>query len=291
MAFIDKEIPAERISLYQPEHGNAYPIAALFLENDTGASLPPGLLTVYDEADGYVGDAQLTGLPAGGNRMASFAADRKVEITTETRSQDSVEQVIIVDGNLRATRFSRRITTYSIKGAPDAERTIIIEHPRDEGWQFSSDALDNETPTHHRLRAEIPAGGSATVTAVSERREGETYALINTDADMVIHWSGMATDPETAEKLDDLAELKRQEAENRNTVEEIRRDIERTSENQARIRENLGSVPPDSSLGQRYLGMLEEEENAIAELDEGLRAAEAALDGARRKVVDFIRNL
>ncbi|SIS80127.1 protein of unknown function [Paracoccus saliphilus] len=291
IAFIDKEIPAERISLFQPERGDPYPIAALFLENDTGASLPPGLLTVYDEADGYVGDAQLTGLPAGENRMASFAADRKVEITTETRSQDSVEQIIIVDGNLRATRFSRKTTTYSIEGAPDAARTIIIEHPRDEGWQFSSDALDSETPTHHRLRAEIPADGSATVTAVSERREGETYALINTDADMIIHWSGMATDPETAAKLDDLAEIKQRETESRDTVEKIRHDIERASENQARIRENLGAVPPDSSLGQRYLKMLEEEENAISELDESLSAAEMTLNEQRRNVADFIRNL
>lgn len=291
MAFIDKEIPAERISLFQPERGETHPIAALFLENDTGISLPPGLLTVYDEADGYVGDAQLTGLPAGESRMASFAADRKVQVTAETQSQDSVEQVTIVDGNLHATRFSRRVTTYSIDGAPDAARTVIIEHPRDEGWQFSSEASDSDTPTHHRLRAEIPAGGSARVTAVSEKREGEVYALLDTDADMVVHWSGMATNPETAAKLDDLAELKRQEAESSNAVDEIRHNIDRASENQARIRENLGSVPPDSSLGQRYLRMLEEEENAIGEFRERLSTAETTLREHHRKVTNFIRSL
>ncbi|RNF35847.1 DUF4139 domain-containing protein [Paracoccus methylarcula] len=291
MAFIDNEIPAERVSLFQPERGETYPIAALFLENDTGASLPPGLMTVYDEADGYVGDAQLTGLPAGESRMASFATDRKVEITTETQSRDSVGQVTIVDGNLRATRFLRRVTTYSIEGAPDAARTVLIEHPREDGWSFSSEALDSDTPTHHRLRAQIPAGGSARVTAISERSDGEVYALVETDADTVIHWSGMTTDPEIAARLDELAELKRKETESRETVEEIRRDIERASENQSRIRQNLGSVPPDSTLGQRYLGMLEEEENAIAELDEGLNAAETTLKEHRRKVADFIRNL
>lgn len=291
LAFIDKEIPAERISLFQPERHNTHPIAALFLENNIGASLPPGLLTVYDETDGYVGDAQLIGIPVGESRMASFAADRKIEITTEDQSQISINQVTVVDGSLRATRLSRRITTYSIKGAQDARRTVIIEHPRNEGWRFSSEALDSDTPDHHRLRAEIPMGGSGTVTAVSERSEGEVYALIDTDADTVIYWAGMANDPEIAAKLDELAELKRQETESRKAVQDILRDVKRASDNQARVRENLGSVPPDSSLGRRYLDMLEKEETTIADLDERLGVAETTLDDHSREVADFIHNL
>src|SRR5690606_31769963 len=80
--FVDAELTAERISLFQSERGDVHPISALRIENTTGASLPSGIVTVYaPDGEGYAGDAELRGLPPGESRMVSFAADRKVEVT------------------------------------------------------------------------------------------------------------------------------------------------------------------------------------------------------------------
>ncbi|MCT7374309.1 DUF4139 domain-containing protein [Chelativorans salis] len=289
--FVDEEVPAERVSVFQPEREESHPVAALFLENATAASLPPGLLTVYDDRDGYIGDAQLTGLPAGESRMASFAADRKVEVTTQSRPQETVSRISLVDGTVRATRLSRLVTTYSVKGAADAPRTLIIEHPRRNGWRFSSEALESATPTHHRLRVEIAAGGKAEVVATAERSDTEIFALLDADADALFGWSGAAADPDTASKLADLAELRQQAAQAAREVDDIQRDLKRAADSQARIRDNLAAVPADSTLGQRYVSMLEEEENQIADLTDRRREAEARARELEAEVADFIRNL
>src|SRR3546814_6782280 len=60
--FIDTEVQTQKVSLFRVGQQGTHPVVALFLRNDTRASLPPGILTVYDRDEGYVGDAQLTGI-------------------------------------------------------------------------------------------------------------------------------------------------------------------------------------------------------------------------------------
>lgn len=290
--FIDVELPAERIALFQPERGETHPISALRLENTTSASLPPGIMTVYAPAEeGYAGDAQLHNLPAGESRMLSFAADRKVEVTTETGQAEHLYRASLAEGVLRTTRITRATTTYAIQGAEDAPRTVVIEHPRRQGWRFSSDAPSEATPTHHRLRAEIEAGSSASIDATHERTESESIALIDTDSETLLYWSGQIDDAQTAATLTGLAEQRQEVTRAETDVEQIMRELERTAENQARIRENLAAMSDDSALGQRYIAMLEEEEDTIAELGERRQQAEERLATLREDFAQLVREL
>lgn len=290
--FIDARLTAERISLFQPERGEVHPISAIRIGNTTGASLPAGIVTVYaPDEEGYAGDAQLQGLPPDESRMVSFAADRKVEVTTEAGRDETVYRASLAEGVLRATSITRATTTYTIKGAEDAPRTVVIEHPRRPGWRFSSPALAEETPTHHRLRAELEAGGAVRIAATFERTETESIGLVEADTDTLVFWSGQIDDPQTAGKLTDLAERRREIARAETQVAEIGREVEQASENQARIRENLAAVPGDSGLGQRYVSMLEDEENRIAELGERRRQAEQRLSELRDDFAAFVRSI
>lgn len=273
--YIDAPLPAESVSLFQPARGSVHPIAAVILENTTAASLPPGILTVYDEHGGHVGDAQLLGIPVGETRIASFAEDRKVEVTADASPVDRITQVSIADGVLHAVRLSRLTTTYNVKGASDAPRTVIVEHPRRSGWRFASEALTGETPTHYRLRIHLEPGATGTVNAVAERQESERIILADTNTDTLLFWSGNAADPETAQRLKTLAERRRTLARSEQRENTLEGDLKRAVGNQARIRENLSAVQPDSTLGQRYTEMLAKEEDRIAALTEQLNAAQA----------------
>lgn len=276
--FIDAELTAERISLFQPERGEVNPIATLRLENTTGASLPPGLVTVYaPQEEGYAGDAQLANVPAGETRMISFAADRKVEVTTQYGDSKTAYRATLADGVLRVTSVTRTDTTYAITGAQDAPRTVVIEHPRQSGWTLSSDALQSTTPTHYRLQAKLPAGGTAKVVASVERTELQTIALVDSDADTLLYWVGQLDDPATNAILTELAAARQDIARAQTALATLEQDIGQASDSQARIRENLAAVPADSSLAGRYLEMLEAEENRIADLGTRRQAAEQAL--------------
>ncbi len=67
--FVDRDVAAPRVWLYQPETSARRPLAAVRLRNEGGTSLPAGIVTVFESSvEGpvnFVGDAQLPLLPRG----------------------------------------------------------------------------------------------------------------------------------------------------------------------------------------------------------------------------------
>ncbi|NYT67352.1 DUF4139 domain-containing protein [Pusillimonas noertemannii] len=283
--FIDAQVQAERVSVFQADRGGLHPVAAVWLKNTTQGSLPPGILTVYDERGGHLGDAQLPAIPVGESRFLYFAEDGKVEVRAEQHPQERLSELSISQGVLRAQRLLRRESVYTIKGAPDAPRTVIIEQPRRQGWKLESDQLAGETVTHYRLRAEVPAQGTATVRAVASRQEQQTVALADTNEQTLAAWSANAADERSKNELRRLADLRRELSDAQRQEQMLEEQLGEAAENQARVRDNLAAVPPDSALGQRYLAALEKEEDHIGTLRERRQAAQQET-ASRRKALE-----
>ena len=49
---VDRDVPVAQVALYQPGVEPNHPFAAVAMTNDTGATLPPGILTLYDRSGG-----------------------------------------------------------------------------------------------------------------------------------------------------------------------------------------------------------------------------------------------
>ncbi|WP_373182868.1 DUF4139 domain-containing protein [Halomonas campaniensis] len=288
--YVDAELPAERLSLFQPERGERHPVAAVRLENATDTWLPPGLVTVYAAEVGHVGDVSLPGIPAGESRLASFAADRQVRIDTESTPEEQLERVTLVDGTLRATRLSRVTTRYTLQSDARRPREVVIEHPARAGWRFEAESLVESTPTHRRLRVSLGAGESATLEAREELTRSQTVALAQADTELLLQWSD-AADPQAAEAMATLIERRRGVAEVEAELNALARGLERAADHQARIRDNLAAVGLDSEPGQRYLADLEEQEARIARLEAQREEAEARLADRREALAAFIRGL
>jgi hypothetical protein len=137
---IDKEVPGELVSLYQPETHPRHPLAALKLTNNTDSSLPPGVLTAYrrgaDNVTSYDGDAQLSTVPIGEIRMLSFALDQKILIDREDKAEQRISKATLANGVFKASVVDQRTTVYTIKGAAKEDRRVVIEHPRAAGWEL-----------------------------------------------------------------------------------------------------------------------------------------------------------
>ncbi|MGE4335661.1 MAG: DUF4139 domain-containing protein [Pigmentiphaga sp.] len=284
--FLDARLAAELLSVFQPDRGGQHPVAGIWLQNETSGSLPPGILTVYDAQGAHIGDAQLPAVPVGESRLVYFAEDRKVEVRTEQMPQERVSEVRIADGVLRARRHLQRDTLYTIKGAADASRTVMIEHPRQAGWDFTSDAWEGDTATHHRLKVTAPEGGTVTVKATATRVESQEVGLLDIDADGLLHWSGNAMDDATRQTLEELAALRRAVADAERRERALQERLERAVAGQERIRANLAAVPGDSELGQRYLAMLAQEEDEIGALRQ---KRDAAAENTARRREDLAR--
>jgi hypothetical protein len=287
--FVDVEVPAERISVFQPELGGRNPVSAVLLKNTSGTALPPGILTLYDGASGYVGDAELLGFPVGEERMASFAADRKTTVRFDARPEETIESITGAAGFLRASKIGRLITTYSVEAGADDGRTVVIEHPRRAGWTAKGEDIVSETDTHVRLRAEVPKGERREVKVIEEMPNGEVIRLLDGDLATLTEWASTGSiDPALAGKIAKVFEARAAETRAEQAVKNAEAQIERITDDQARIRDNLAAVPAGSELQKSYLATLADQEKKISAAIDARDKASGDFNQARQALDDAI---
>lgn len=299
LPIISRTQPAERPLLYQPQTDQRHPLATVRLTNDGDTGLPPGILTLYERDPGsdlvsYLGDARLSTLPQGDERLVAYALDEAVTIDREDRQTELVTQAAIADGILRQTLLQRQMTIYTIEGDANDDRTVILEHPRLSGYELA-DIDPNRvevTSTAYRISVDVPAGETVVQEIVLERDAFQRVEIATLGANDIRFYATSARLSDElqaifADLADRMREVELQEATARRIVvqyEEILRD-------QGRLRENLAVVPADSDLFQRYMSNLEFQENELEGLSEALAHQRDAADAARRALADYITNL
>ncbi len=295
---VDREIPANRVDLYLPQTEPKHPLAAVDLKNDGQTGLPPGVLTLYERsADGavnYVGDARLGALPTGETRLVSFAVDQKVTVDREDKRDDTLARARIVDGVIELTTTQRASVTYAVTGAAGEDRTVLLQTPRYEGWTLT--APDKEkveiVAGQYRISQAVPAGKTETVTVTQEQPVSQSLDLADDADDQIAAWAEDRTLPAKvrqamAELAGQLAVIRDREAE----AERLEQRQTEIGEEQARLRENIGAVPKDSDLFQRYLAKLNDSESELEQVGTGLDKLRKAIDTARAQFRQSVRKL
>ncbi len=295
---VAQDVPARRLSVYQPETHPRHPLASVLLTNDTGTGLPPGVLTLYERSAArgsisHVGDARLAPMPAEEERLLSFAVDQEILVDREDRSAQRIQQGRIVDGMLELTVIDSQTSRYLISAAAGEDREVILEHPRRADWELADapDALE-VTETAYRIPVTVAAGDTTRFDAVLERPRAQRVELAPLPLDRIQVWAAnreLSDDIRAA--LRELAELREQVTERERELEAAQQSRSTVVSDQARIRENLAAVPSDSDLSQRYLAELSRQEDRLGELDAAIADARAALDAAERRVAEHVRSL
>jgi hypothetical protein len=295
---IGRDVPAERLSLYQPETHATHPLASVRLVNDGDSGLPPGVITLY-ERDGagqvaYVGDARLATLPAGEERLISFAVDQRVRIDREQRRSQRISEGTIVDGVLRLTMTDRAETVYRIAGAAEEPRTVLIEHPRQQGWDLVAPppAEADLTETAYRLTVDVPAAATEILTVAVERPRYQRLQLVDLSRDQIALYAEAERLSEAVrEAVEELAGYRAAVRDAEAALSELQGEYDALLEDQARIRRNLDAVPRDSDLYERYLATLGEQEDRVDELTAAIQAAREAVAAARQALAEYARGL
>lgn len=297
---VEREVPAQRVSVYQPEAGSAHPFASVLLVNDGDTSLPPGVLTTYERTPAgavtYLGDARLAAFPAGEKRLVSFGADTKVRVDRKDHSAETLTMATLSRGTLTLTRTERIVTGYTIAGAQREPRVVIVEHARIEGFDLASpkpeDGKVEVTDTHYRFRVEVPAGETVTLTVTLARPILQTMAVLDLPAETLAAYAAAPEIPAPVrEALGRIAVLRGAVDEKTAAVKSIEADMARITAEQTRIRENLKVVPAGSALATRYLTLLGEQEDRIAALETQIADARRALADAESALAAAIRAL
>jgi hypothetical protein len=294
---IDRDIPGERVGLYQQSAHDKHPLAAVRLANDGETGLPAGVITLYETGTGgasYVGDAQLSTLPSGDERLVSFALDQKTLIDREVESKQAIAKGRIVRGVLELTYEVEQTTVYRIKAPAREGREVLIEHPRQQGWKIvKPDPKDVElTDDRYRIRRNIEAGKQAKVTVLLTMPRVQTVALTGQAKDFYLAYAG------NGELSDKLRQALRRMAQLRDVVDTHQRRLQelegernRIHQEQKRIRDNLGRIPRDSDLHKRYLKKLNVQEDKLETILAETEETREAFNAANTALGDYIRGL
>lgn len=296
-----RSLPAERIALYQPGVQPRHPLASLRLRNESETALPPGLLTLYETVGGapaYVGDARMATLPAGDSRLLSFAVDQAVTIDRAEQPSRRLARAAIAEGVLTLSVTDRQTTTYTVAGAADGDRALVIEHPRRPGWDLAEpagapgDGGTDATAGAYRLPLAVPAGKTVTLTAALERPRQERITLSDLTADqLTVQASAPELPAPLREALTKLAALRAAVAGKERRIADVERDQGEQAREQERLRANLTALPPGSDLHKRTLVKMGEAESRLDALARDLAAARAEAETARQTLREGIRGL
>ena len=292
----DDTVPAAPLALYQPATHDRHPLAAVELANDTESGLPPGVLTLYEQAGGvtYVGDARLSSLPAGDHRLLSFALDRKILIDRETDSERVVASGTIAQGVLRLKVVRRETTTYRLKSSDDAERRVLIDHPRRQGWKLVTPSLDDveATETALRLPTTIAGGATRTFAVTVERPVIERFALVDLNLNRLQAFAASRElDPALRRAFEKLAGLRRSVDVARGQIQALENQRAGIHADQERLHDNLVRVPSDSDLHRRYLAKMTDQEDALDRWEIAMAAACDGVEAAERALAQAIHDI
>jgi hypothetical protein len=297
---IDRNLPVERLALYQPGTHRLHPLASVRLTNDSDTALPPGILTLYESATAggagttHLGDARMSVLPAGEERLVSFALDRKLRIDREVKRREIISKGKISRGLFELTLLFEQTTIYRLKGAAHEDRVVVIEHPRQAGFKLTAPKGDGVSLTtgHHRIRRELAAGGNEKLVVTLQHPRLQKLQLINLSLVQIARYAKTGElDESLRQAFKKMAALRGEIERQERQLKEFEGQRKKVFEEQRRIRENLVRVPRDSDLYRRYLAKLDRQENALERLDTTTEHARLGVNKSRDALSDYVANL
>jgi hypothetical protein len=296
---LDRQVPAERLALYQADTAARNPLAAIRLTNDGETGLPPGILTLYerDKAGNvsYVGDARLSAFPTGETRLLPYALDEKITIERDPAQSQRLANGTIANGMLHSSLVVRQTTTYRVKGALKEPRKLIVVQHRLPGWTLvKPDAKGIEiSEGNYRFPLQLAATDQTQVFEVAQEQtqQQELRLLDGTPEQLGVYARATEFDSKTRDGLMRILQLQQSVTEAQRQLTQVEVERKAVVDEQARIRENLAKVPAASDLQKRYLATLEKQENDLDALAGKKTDAQKALDAARTALRTYISQL
>jgi hypothetical protein len=273
LPIVNQDVQARKVSIYNQSVLPKNPLNGVWLTNDTNLSLLAGPVTVFD-GGAYAGDARLDNLAAGEKRLLSYAIDLEMAVDPTSTSAQKIVTAKIVRGVLNVTRRDEYTQVYVLKNKADQERTVVIEHPRNNERKLLTPAEPAETtPSLYRFEVNVPAAApgkpaEGKFTVQEERVYDQRMEILPFDVGTVMMY---ASNKEIPQKVRDaLAEA----AKRKNALADAQRVLAQTQEQINAQQNERSQLPP-------VMNALDRTGQAYKTYEKKLMAIEARLDQLR----------
>jgi hypothetical protein len=296
---IDRQVPAQRLALYQAETAARNPLAAIRLTNDGDSGLPPGIITLYERDKAgyvaYVGDARLSGFPVGETRLLAYALDEKITVERDAAQTERIATGTIAQGALRLSRVIRQTVTYRVRGPAKEPRQLIVVQRRLPGWTLVKPDIKNVelSEGNYRVPFQLPGGDQTqTFEVVQEQTQQQELRLVDGAADQIrVYAQAREFDDKTRAALVNVLHLQGAVTDAQRKVAEADAERQQIIQEQARLRDNLARVPANSDLQRRYLATLDKQETELEAIAKRRADAEKAVEAARAALRTYVAQL
>ncbi len=293
LPIINQKIEGEKLSIYNQAVHTKHPLAGLRMKNTSELHLMQGPITVFDGGV-YGGDAQIMDLPAGSERLISYAMDLDTEVAPTTNPQkQQLVSVRLEKGTLYTNHKYTQTTTYTVKNSDSKEKTVLIEHPLNSYWTLIDPKMpDEKTRDMYRFAVKAEPGKPAKLDVVEEHIERQSLALTNVDnRTIAIYISAPEVSDEVKAALREVVKQKRAIEDVVNSRQEIQRQITVVDQEQNRIRQNMAQLDRNNDLYRRYVGKFTEQEDRIETLRKQLTDSIAEEQKLRKKLDEYLSGL
>ena len=294
---VDRAVPLERVALYRAAQVGRHPQSALRVRNASGTSLPAGLATLYEALPQggltFLGDATLPQLAPGAEELLAYGLDGNIDVTVAEESQGRIDRVRVTDGVLELTRLEQQRFAYTVTGRfAGAARGFVLEQMRPADWRVAAPAdavVEGDLVT---IRRSLEPAGKLDIALILERPVVQSFALTEQDPqELLLAFSGVEPPPELRVALGRLQEFARAEGEIERQVAQAEQRRDEIHQDQARLRENLGAVPPESDLARRLLAEMANGEDELGALGARIAELRAELARATEARLAYVRSL
>jgi len=280
LPFLTETLPGARLTLYRGGLGLTHPEIALELVNPLPLRLPAGVLTLYEEGRGHAGDATIPELAPGARETVRVGLDTAVEIRETTSATETLRALHLARGVLTATEDLERRITYRIRGADRGERVVTLDHPRRAGWAVSAATGPEERLDAWRWQLPVAEGATESLVVTERQPRVRRMAVADMDTAMVIAWAGQSPDAELRDRLNRIADLRRQIAEAEQAIRRSQAEGGEMEREQARLVNLIVQLGDDSAANR----------DRRARVD-AIDAALAAAAAARADLADRLTDL
>jgi hypothetical protein len=269
LPFLQQRINSRKLLIYQESFG-LHPMNAAELSNSTGKTLDGGPITVYD-ANSYAGEALVETLKAGDKRLISYGVDLGTRVSTAwDSSRNLVREVHLRRGFVTAKTAAEETKTYTLKNVDAREKTVIIEHAQRQGYTLLSQKPSETTSNAYRFEVKLASAGTAAFPVREERIFDQSFSVTNITPDLLATWmQNKALTDAGRRQLDQIAQKKRDVADNDSAIAQLHTDQQNLTQDQDRVRRNidsLRSVAGQQDLVQQYARQLSANETQLASL-------------------------
>ena len=291
---LQTNVQTERVTLYNGAHPE--PLRALWLTNSGTLTLDRGSFSIFENGE-FAGEGLTDTIHPGEKRLLSYAVDQAVRITTEGHLYSThLRHITVHDGYLTERNEEIREVTYVVHNAASDARTVLIEHPVENGWKLTSEVKPVETTASlYRFSVAAQPGETVRLHVGEAHTQGVRYQLTSMQDDQLqIILNGSGNQPALQQALAPVLAARAKVHDLDTQIDAKQKDADRLAEDQKRLHDNLLGLkdsPEERELARRYAGEMNSDEDQLLILRKDRAVLEQERTAAQQALDDAIRHL